>query len=275
MTPDAVFEAAADAVVTGDEAALKTLLAAHPDLIGARSSRHGATLLHYISANGVEDERQKTPANAVAMARILLEAGAVPDAAADFYGGPATTLGLILSSVHPFQAGLQADLAGVLLDAGASGDGALLTALAFGYGATAEVLSRRLEVNALSIAAGLGRIAAFDALWPKSPSEARHAAVTLAAMYGHIPIIERLVAAGEDLNRFNPRGVHGHATPLHVAVWKGQEATVRWLVEHGARTDIVDTVHGGTPLGWAHHEGHTAIADYISKAKPTAPHKNK
>jgi hypothetical protein len=32
--------------------------------------------LHYIGANGVEGERQKTPANAVEVARILLDAGA-------------------------------------------------------------------------------------------------------------------------------------------------------------------------------------------------------
>ncbi len=119
MTPDAAFEAAADAVVNGDEAALKALLAANPDLVRARSSRHGATLLHYISANGVEDERQITPANAEAVAQILLEAGADANATAQFYGGPATTLGLLVSSLHPHRAGLQARLANRLLDAGA------------------------------------------------------------------------------------------------------------------------------------------------------------
>jgi hypothetical protein len=40
--------------------------------------------------------------------------------------------------------------------------------------------------------------------------------------------------------------------------------TVRWLVEHGARTDIADTVYGGTALGWAQHEGQVAIADYLT-----------
>ena len=257
------FEAAVDAVVEGDEAALTALLTQYPDLVRARSARHGATLLHYISANGVEDERQKTPANAVAITRILLDAGAAPDAQADFYGGPATTLGLTLSSGHPFKAGLQADLAAVLLDAGADGNGALFTALAFGYGETAEVLSQRLPVDSLPVAAGLGRAEIFDSLWPAASPETRHAAVALAAMYGHIAILERLLAAGEDLNRFNPRGVNGHATPLHLAIWQGQEDTVRWLVEHGARTDIADTIHGGTALDWARHEGHAGIAQYL------------
>jgi len=263
MTPDQAFEAAADAIVDGDEAALKALLVRYPDLARARSSRHGATLLHYVSANGVEDERQKTPANAEAIAGILLQAGADPNATADLYGGPAAPLGLLVSSVHPHRAGLQARLANLLLNAGADGKGVLSTALAHGYIDTAEELAPRLPVEALPVAAGLGQAERFDRLLPDASSEDRHQAVVLAAMHGHVPILERLVAAGEDLNRFNPKGFHGHSTPLHQAVWKGHADTVRWLVVHGARTDIADTVHGGTALDWARHEGHTGIASYL------------
>ena len=237
------------------------MLVAHPDLAQARSARHGATLLHYISANGVEDARQKTPASAVAMMRLLLDAGADPDATADFYGRPMTTLGLLLSSGHPHQAGLQADLADILLDVGADGRDALVTALASGYGDTAERLARRLPVETLPVAAGLGRADVLGILLPKATTEDRHQALALAALHGHIVILERLTA--EDLNRLNPKGFHGHATPLHLAVWKGHEATVRWLVEHGARTDIADTVHEGTPLDWARHEGQPAITLYL------------
>jgi len=261
MITQVVFDAAADAVVDGDEAGLKALLRAHPDLVRARSARHGATLLHYIAANGVEDERQRTPANAVAIGQLLLDAGADSNATADFYGAPMMTLGLLLSSGYPHQAGLQADLAEGLLDAGADGRDALLTALAYGYGDTAEILTRRLRVNSLPVAAGLGRVESFEAFLPDASVEDRHRAVTLAALYGHIAILERL--AGEDLDRLNAKGFHGHATPLHMAVWKGHEHTVRWLVERGARTDIADTVHEGTPLDWARHEGHTAIARYL------------
>ena len=263
MTPDAVFDAAADAVVDGDEAALKALLAQHPDLIQARSGRHGATLLHYIAANGVENERQRTPANVLAMARILLETGADPNARAEFYGRPAATLGLVVSSVHPHRAGLQAAIANLLLDAGADGDDALLTALAFGYSDTSQVLAQRLPIDTLPIAAGLGRTDIFNALMPGASAENRHQALALAALHGQVAILERLVAAGENVNRLNPVGFHGHATPLHLAVWKGQEAAVRWLVEHGARIDIPDAIHGGTPLGWARHEGQSAIARYL------------
>ena len=263
MIADAAFDAAADAVIDGDEAVLQSLLSAHPDLIRARSPRHGATLLHYISANGVEKERQGTPANAMAMARILLATGADPNARAEFYGRPAATLGLLVSSIHPHRAGLQAALANLLLDAGAEGDDALLTALAFGYGDTAQVLARRLPIDSLPIAAGLGRTDIIDAWVPGASAEMRHQAVALAALHGQVAVLERLIASAEDVNRFNPMGFHGHATPLHLAVWKGHEAAVRWLVAHGARIDIPDAIHLGTPLGWARHEGQVGIARYL------------
>src|SRR5215471_10128116 len=102
------FERAADAIVEGDAATLRRLLREEPELIRTRSAReHGATLLHYVSANGVEGHRQKTPKNIARIAEILLEAGAEVDAEADVYGGGATTLGLAATSCHPRDAGVQ------------------------------------------------------------------------------------------------------------------------------------------------------------------------
>ena len=140
------FEAAVEAVVAGDLPALRSLLREDPELVRARSTRvtpfdpfgHRAMLLHYVAANGVEGYRQKTPPNAVEVAKTLLEAGAEPDALADLYGGRCTTMSLLVSSAHPAQAGVQAALADTLLDFGASlgesGEGnwtsPLMTALA-------------------------------------------------------------------------------------------------------------------------------------------------
>jgi len=89
------FESAADAIVDGHLTELKRLVREDRRLVRARSTReHSATLLHYVSANGVEGYRQKTPKNIVAIADVLLKAGAEVDAEADVYGGGATTLGL-------------------------------------------------------------------------------------------------------------------------------------------------------------------------------------
>ena len=66
------FEAAADAIVSGDLARLRGLVESDPGLLHARSARpHHATLLIYTTANGVEDERQKTPPNIVEIADFL------------------------------------------------------------------------------------------------------------------------------------------------------------------------------------------------------------
>src|SRR5260370_18627908 len=61
-SPVSQFELAADAVVTGDAAALESLLRENPKLGRERSARvHGATLLNYVGANGFENYRQKSP----------------------------------------------------------------------------------------------------------------------------------------------------------------------------------------------------------------------
>ena len=120
-SPVANYEATADAVVSGDITTVSRLLRTHPDLVRARSTReHRSTLLHYVSANGVEDYRQKTPSNIVEIARLLLDAGADVNAASEAYGGGSTTLGLVATSIHPEQAGVQGALMELLLQRGAS-----------------------------------------------------------------------------------------------------------------------------------------------------------
>lgn len=267
------FEAAVDAVVTGDLATLKALLGEDPALVRARSARaHRATLLHYIAANGVEEERQKTPASAVEIAKLLLQAGADADALTEMYGGKCTTMSMLVSSAHPAQAGLQVALAETLLDFGASIEGAgetvwrspLMTALAFGYLGTAEALARRgAKVDNLAAAAGLGRLSDASRLLPAADAADRHRALALAAQHGHVKIVRLLLDAGEDPSRYNPTGNHGHSTPLHQAALAGHEAVVRLLVERGAKLDIEDTIHHGTPLGWAEYGGQSKIAGYL------------
>jgi len=266
---DANFEVAADALVAGDFETLAQSIRESPELVRARSSRpHRATLLHYVAANGVEDERQKSPQNAVEMARLLLNAGAEVDALAKMYGGEQTTMNMLVSSIHPAQAGVQNALVETLLDFGAAIEGVagspLIAALAHGYLGAAQTLAKRgANTDNLVAAAGLGRLSAVTRLLPTSNSEDRHRALALAAQHGHVEIVRFLLDAGEDPNRFNPPGFHGHSTPLHQAVIYGHPDVVRLLLERNARLDIEDTVYHGTPLGWAKHAGHTAIEEYL------------
>jgi ankyrin repeat protein len=232
--------------------------------------------LHYVAANGVEGERQKTPPNAVEIAKILLDAGAEPDALADMYEHKCTTMSMLVSSCHPHNAGLQIALAEMLLDHGAALEGpgsewqsAVMTALSFGYLQTAEALVRRGGKLDLVSAAGLGRADEVARLLPMADAQTRHAALALAAQHGQTEIVRQLLDAGEDPNRLNPKGFHAHSTPLHQAVWADHRDVVRLLVERGARLDIHDTIYNSTPLGWAEYGKKTKLAEYLRESGAT------
>lgn len=271
------FESAAEAVVDGDLSILEDALRRDPGLVHARSGRvccfdppiHRATLLHYVAANGVEGYRQKTPPNAVDIARALLLAGAVPDALGDMYGVECTTMTLLVSSSHPAKAGLQVPLIELLLSFGAAIEGRgtvkwggpLVTALTFGMIDAADALAAHGARIDLPAAAGLGLADDAARLLPSADAGTRHRALSLAAQHGRAEIVRLLLNAGEGPDRYNPEGHHPHATPLHQAVLGGHEPVVRLLVERGARLDIRDTIWHGTPLGWALHAGGKAKAE--------------
>lgn len=266
------FEAAVDAIVAGDIDALRGMLEKNPELAHARSSRaHHATLLHYLAANGVEDYRQMTPPNAVAIAQLLLSAGAEPDALADMYDEKCTTLSMLVSSSPPHAAGLQGALAETLLDHGAAlvdpgtaYPSALMTALSFGFIDAAEMLAARgTRVDTLPAVAGLGRTAEVARMLPHADAHDRQAALALAAQLGHAEVVRLLLDAGVDPSVYNPEGFHSHGTPLHHAVWSSHADVVRMLVERGARLDIKDKIYEGTPLDWAVYGARTALAEYL------------
>jgi hypothetical protein len=118
---DPELEAAIEALLRGDVAGLTAAIDQTPDLVVRRSHYgHGATLLHYLAANGVETYRQRVPRNAAALASILLARGADPSAEADMYGGRRRTRGMLISSAHPRLAGVTDEILRVLDRAGAA-----------------------------------------------------------------------------------------------------------------------------------------------------------
>jgi ankyrin repeat protein len=246
-TQDARFEAAADAIVTGDVATLRRLLAEDPALVRARSPReHRSTLLHYVAANGFEDWRQRTPRNAVEVARLLLDAGAEVDAESDAYGGRSTTLGLAATSAHPRLAGVQLDLMALLVARGARIDapdgGSMVDAcLANGCPEAAAWLAERGAKLTLAGAAGVGRL---DVVRARLAEGARDPeALHWAAYAGHADVVAELLARGADVHARDP--VHG-ATPLGFALyaWRTRvgapgsyHAVVAALARAGAERD--------------------------------------
>ena len=258
-SPVSQFELAADAVVTGDAAALESLLRENPKLIRARSTRvHRAALLHYVGANGVENYRQKSPKNAVEIAKILLDAGAEVDAVADTYG-KGTTLGLVATSIHPKQAGVQIALLETLLDYGAAIDALpdgwspLISALRNGRPEAAEFLAQRGARQDLEGAAGVGRLDVVESFFNEDGSLKTSATKTQmdsgffwASEYGRTRVVDFLLKKGADLRAGENTGLTG----LHWAVVGGQLGTIRMLLERGAPLEAKN-VYGGTVLGQA------------------------
>jgi ankyrin repeat protein len=284
------FSRAVEAIVSGDETGLAALLRDHPGLVRERAAYvHRATLLHYVGANGVEVQR--SPKNAPAIARMLLEAGAEADALASIYGERDTTLCMTVTSVHPYLAGVQASLVDVLIDYGAKVDGVdddgspLGCALLFGYTEAAErLVLRGARVDNLIYAAGVGRtdvvrqmmgsgtgtdriVRRTDGLagrfsFPVArDADAREMALIVAAMHGRLPAVRALLEHGIDVN----------ATPycrqsaLHYAAGLGRSSVVEELLARGADASMVDTQMNKTPAEWAREAGHTDIANRLSR----------
>jgi len=261
----AQFEAAADAIVSGDMPTLKRLLEETPGLAQQRSTReHRATLLHYTSANGVEGYRQKTPKNIVQIADLLLKSGAAVDAEADVYGGGSTTLGLAATSVHPEVAGVQEPLLQILLDHGASIDKpdpaghkplAVVACLANGRPRAGAFLAAHGAQLELESAAGLGRMDVvgtfFDSdgsLKPPATRRRLQLGFLWACRYGRENVVAFLVHQGADTVDPADTG----ATALHWAAGGGHPSIVKLLLRHGAPLEELNR-WGGTVLehaGW-------------------------
>lgn len=245
-SPVSMFEQAAEAIIAGDAATLSRLLHEDPKLIRARSTRvHRATLLHYVAANGFEDYRQKTPSNALEIAKILLDAGAEVDAVSNSYGGQDTTLVLVATSIHPKRAGVQIALLELLLARGAQPDG-VNACLANGRPEAAEFLAQHGAPLDLEGAAGLGRLDLVQNLILATTPAKINAGLWWASEYGRDNVVDFLLDHGADVGA----GENTGSLALHWAIIGGQLETVKLLLKRGASLDAKN-VHGGTALGQA------------------------
>jgi ankyrin repeat protein len=254
------FEAAADAIVSGDAAQLRKLLADNPGLVRERSTRqHRSTLLHYVSANGVEDYRQKTPANIVEITHLLLDAGAEVNAASDAYGGGCTALGLVATSIHPERAGVQIPLLQTLLDRGATFDQPSATGnrhsfvygcLANGQPAAARFFADRGAHLDLESAAALGRIDVLRSFFDgdRPPAKSLQSALLYACGYGSREAAEFLLDRGVDAAAFDEED---HQTGLHWANYGPHIDVIRLLIARGAPVNAREKRYRAAPIDMA------------------------
>lgn len=260
------FESAVDAIVSGDIGTVERLLNDDPALVRARSIRdHHSTLLHYIGANGVEGVRQRSPKNAVEIARLLIDRGAEVDAVADLYGD-STTLGLVATSEHPAKAGVQQPLIELLLSRGAKMNapgiagydyGIVRSCLANGRPESAEFLAARGATLDLESAAGIGRLDVvrtfFDEagrLTPNATRQQMEDGYGWACVYGRTQVVAFLLDHGVDVG-IKVRAHGEGCTGLHLAAFHGDAEMIRLLLGRGARVDITDDTWHTQPLTWA------------------------
>ncbi len=213
-----------------------------------------------MSANGVEDFRQKTPKNIVEIAKLLLNAGADVNAESDAYGGRSTTLGLASTSCHPEQAGVQLPLMDLLIAHGAAIDGpdgnsAVNACQHNGRGEAAEYLANRGARLDLEAAAGVGRVEVVrsffnedGSLKPQATEKQKNDGYAWACEFGRTSVVDFLLRTGIDVSAKLP---HDGQTGLHWAAHGGHADIVRLLLERGAAVDTRDESYDGTPLGWA------------------------
>lgn len=260
-SPVSTFEAAVDAIVSGDLVGFERLLSENPELARARSTReHRSTLLHYVSANGVEDFRQKSPKNIVEITKLLLQAGADVNAESDAYGGRSTTLGLTATSCHPQSAGVQLPLMELLIDSGAIIDGpdggsAVNGCLHNGRGEAAEFFASRGARLDLEGASGVGRLDVVKSFFKedgtlKSPAtkEQMKDGFAWACEFGRTRVVDFLLQRGM---KVDAKLKHDGETGLHWGSCEGHVDTVKLLLDRGASIDVKDESYGGTPLEWA------------------------
>lgn len=253
---DDLFRQAVALIDAGDAAALARLLDEHPHLVTGRTDYgdehyfHRPYLLWFVAGNPVRNDR--LPPNIAAIAKLIIDRGGTQ---VDY------ALELVASGRVPREAGVQRALIDVLCDAGANPDGAMLAALAHKErDAAARLLERGATMNLVTAVCAGGDPAPY---LEAADDRERQLALTAAAFYGNARALELLVQAGVDLDAYSPEGFHPHATPLHQAVDAGSLESVQLLVDAGARIDIRDRAHHGTPLGWADSLEQTAIAAYL------------
>lgn len=199
---DPVFRRAINLIDEGDAGGLRAYLRLHPQLAQQRVLFEGGNyfrnpgLLEFVAENPIR--RGKLPPNIVEMTRTILEAGSKTETHIIN-----STLGLVCSGRVPRECGVQISLINLLCDYGADVGGALLPALAHGEFTAVDALLSRGAVMDLPAAAAMGRLEEARELLPASNPEQCHAALALAAQFGHAEVVRFLLDSGEDPSRIN------------------------------------------------------------------------
>jgi peptide-methionine (S)-S-oxide reductase len=197
------------------------------------------------------------PANMADIAAVMIARG-VERADLDY------ALMLAMTGSAAREHGLQIPLVKMLVEAGATArpDG-LGSTLAHRETAVVDFLvTSGMEMTA-SVAAGLGRIDVLPGLLRRASQAEKDEALDLAVINNRTEAVRLALEAGADPDRFMSQ--HRHSQPLHQAALHENLAMMEMLIAHGAKLNVPDQLWGGTPLGWARHEGKTTSQAFLEK----------
>jgi ankyrin repeat protein len=284
-----------------DTARLTELLDAHPELVHARGTNGNdllgmASLEHarLLLERGADPNRgndygwtklhQAGYSNDVELAQLMLDAGGRLDLSARGDGGTPLVAALFwghrdvapLLGLEPGNLRVAAGLGlpGMIGELAGTADGAAHRAFYRPHGGfpvwwpsddPQEVIDEALVWAAKSDRVDvLGLLVELGARVDADPY--RGTPLTWAAVNGRVASVRRLVELGADVNRRGTFGGPDHGegvTALHLAAQAGRREAVRALLELGADPASRDSLHDGTPAGWARHGGHTELAELL------------
>jgi Ankyrin repeats (3 copies) len=275
-TFESLFRVAVDAVDSGDENRLHQMLQANPELatqpllspgkwltdqIGnaLKTFFKDPYLLWFVSEDAVRNNT--LPRNIARIAQIII--GKAKEQHADTlkrqldYG-----IKLVAWSWVARESGVQIALLDVFINAGASTFKVSDDALVNGNFAAAEYLVQRGAPLSLSTALCTGKLEQADVLAVNANHDEKQFSLVLCSLNGKADAVKKVIGYGIHVSEPS-RGLYSHATPLHHATASGSLDTVKVLVEAGAKMDIRDSVHEGTPLDWAEYLKKEDIAVYL------------
>lgn len=268
---DPSFRAAVTAVQSGDLPALARLLDAEPRLLTERirepdcyrdSGRSQYFLdpkLFWFVANN--PTLVETPSPALPEIARLMIARGVPQEDLDY------VMGLTMTSASLRQNRLQIPMITVLMEGGASVDPDNIGgALAHGELEAVEHLIHLGMPLSPSVAAALNRLDDLERLLPSASKTQKDEALDLAVINNRLDAVRLTLTAGATVDRNSSH--HAHSQPLHQAALHDNVELVALLIAHGARTDAVDALWGGTPVGWAWHGKNKVVYDYLNALEP-------
>jgi ankyrin repeat protein len=102
--------------------------------------------------------------------------------------------------------------------------------------------------------------------WSQDPRDIVDNAFVYACMSGQTAAAARLLRHGARINALPP-GFDYAGTGLHYAAMNGHRPLVEYLLAHGADPHIKDKKVGATPAGWADHGGHPQITAFLESAE--------